>query len=140
MSKKPLSVTQARALTEHAVIDEVRHDTTDVDRRDIDLTDIEAAYRDATGRQIDLSLGRTTMWQDQSENSPDDITYQWKPDPLEFERQGNEFDWGDRSDGVIRREYQKMLALLGTDPGSVQRRSLFDRGRFANSDDPEELE
>jgi hypothetical protein len=35
--------------------DVTRHNTTDVDERNVDATDIQAAYRDATGKSLDWS-------------------------------------------------------------------------------------
>lgn len=44
-------------LTDDALIDTIRHDTTDIEVREIDTSDIKAAYRDQTGKSLNWSYG-----------------------------------------------------------------------------------
>lgn len=37
-------------------VDDVRHATTDVNLRGVDLTDVEAAYKEATGKRVCLTM------------------------------------------------------------------------------------
>lgn len=96
------------ALDDGAVVDEVRHETCDVYTRSLDLSDVEQAYEDSTGKRVRLEFTKYAFAANRHVH-PDEAYWYWEPEEYE------EFDQKDSlrdPDYALWTARRKMLSDL----------------------------